>query len=1365
MDSRLQCSQAHSELSSIFQERRNLDLLSGCAGKEGETSETDVENTASSKEVGHGGAIACRYNIPDWFRCRAMATFDAISMKQINLRIVDKARQDVENCREGSDMNNTVSSTEPKGQTNYFEIDGDAYSKLQDIVAAACVLDNRGQLPASGTSILLRYSSNDGLAVCDEVLHYLAREMRASLVSLDLEDMQDLVEEFDDQDKIRRKTDAEVSSEDEPNRNDEFGLFKHYFAVRSKRKETKEATERYNQVLTSLLDSLYVEKSGRLAEADDLSPSNQSMLLLYVRDTVGILNVEWRRPRFFARIWEAVAERRSKGNHIVLICAVDETSSSYRFEKKIRIGKANDVDLPSCLSNMEYNMTPDSGVGVRNAQRLKRMLRKRIGYAFSKEDLDPRAEWLQKGMAPQSMSEALWEEDDLQCVVMHIAARYWRHSRVLNLDDIRDVLIQMGLLNDPSDKATVIHENNDQSINSDVDGNENGCNDKDEIEDLDLEALPILDSPAEQEWREQKAVQNESNAALDKIMDMIGMEPIKRHFMEIKNLVDTSRRQEVDLTDEFFGCLFVGKPGTGKTVIAALYTQFLSLLKVIPRKKLKTTTGTQLSKGGVRKCKEVIEDLLKSWHSSDHSSDSSSDSSDNNGGVVVVDQAHQLLDSEDAVLEFLIGEIDRLRGKVVFIFTGYPKLMETFLGHTPGLQSRIRFNIKFEDFEDGELHRIFAQLLQKKFKGKMRLEGGINGLYARIVVRRIGRARTKTSFGNAREVHNSLINILSRQATRIAVSRLRNEQEDDLFLTKTDLIGLPPSTTLENSKAWISLREMIGLASVKESVQALTDLLQINYQRELAELPPVSVSLNKLFLGNPGTGKTTVAKYYGQILAEVGLLSNGEVMMKTPTDFKGKYLGESEILTKAILESAQGRVLIIDEAYSLADLSDGNSYRTAVIDTIVAEVQGTASEDRCVLLLGYKDKMEELFSVNPGLGRRFPVSSAFDFQDYSKEEMRQILNMKLAELGFTASASAKEIAMKVLDKTRNHRNYGNTGEVDILLDRAKIQQRKRLSSLNDEGDAHLKFEPQDFDPDFDRTDRSETSIRQVFADFVGAEALIDKFEGYQRIARNAEALGIDPRSQIPFTFLFRGPPGTGKTTTARRMGEVFYHLGFLATQDVVSCSGTDLIGEYIGRTGPKTQKVFQKALGKVLFVDEAYHLSDNEFGWEAVSEMMNILTKEEYRNKIIVILAGYREDINRLISINPGFGSRFSEVLDFKHLAVEKCTELLVRCLHGYKLDMSSINKLTGIKLFEPIQDLAALPGWGNARDIQTIARSVFGLILKSKTQPPSLVVTDEIIESEVNQMLRERRERAKDVQDSSRPRPFVFHQHNLSTV
>ena len=201
----------------------------------------------------------------------------------------------------------------------------------------------------------------------------------------------------------------------------------------------------------------------------------------------------------------------------------------------------------------------------------------------------------------------------------------------------------------------------------------------------------------------------------------------------------------------------------------------------------------------------------------------------------------------------------------------------------------------------------------------------------------------------------------------------------------------------------------------------------------------------------------------------------------------------------------------------------------------------------------------------------------------------------------------------------------------ILLDRAKIQQRKRLSALADDGDGYLRFEPRDFDPESDRTDGAETSIRQVFADFVGAEALIDKMEGYQRIARNAEALDIDPRSQKPFTLLFRRPlgkylryhlddnptdlvSGTGKTTIARRMGEVFYNLEFVTTKDVINCSETNLIREFVGHIGPKTQRLFRKTLEKVLFVDEAYHLSSNRFGQEAVTEMMNLLTQYKYRN-------------------------------------------------------------------------------------------------------------------------------------------------------
>ncbi|KAH8883086.1 ATPases of the AAA+ class [Thozetella sp. PMI_491] len=830
-------------------------------------------------------------------------------------------------------------------------------------------------------------------------------------------------------------------------------------------------------------------------------------------------------------------------------------------------------------------------------------------------------------------------------------------------------------------------------------------------------------------------------------MDMIGLESVKRRFMEIKNLVDTTRRQGVDLEKEYFGCLLVGNPGTGKTTVAALYGNLLSSLDIVPGSQYETNSGSQLADSGIEGCMKLIEKVETSSY-------------DSPGGVILIDEADQLLSgqgSSSGMLEYLAGEIDRLRGKVVFVFAGCPKPMESFLGSTPGLQSRIPFQIKFDNYEDGELHRILVQLIKKKFSGKMRVEDGASGLYMRIVIRRIGRARGRDSFANARQVQNTFLSILMRQASRIAESRRRQEDVDDFFLTKTDLIGPPPSTALENSKAWKSLQGMIGLAKVKEEVRAMIDLLQVNYERELAEQPLVECSLNKVFLGNPGTGKTTVAAYYGQILVDIGLLSNGEVMIRNPSDFIGGFLGQSENVTKAILKSAQGKVLIIDEAYALSGATDesstsssGNSYKTAVVDTIVAEVQSTASEDRCVLLLGYKERMETMFqSVNPALGRRFPLSSAFNFEDYTDDEMRQILDIKLQVQGFTASDYAKEVAMGVLGRARNHRNYGNAGEVDILLDRAKSQQQKRLSALGScDMDAQLRLEPQDFDLDFDRAERPETNIHQIFSDFVGAEALIDKLEGYRRVVQNSKALGLDPRMQVPFNFLFQGPPGTGKTTTARRMGEVFYDMGLLATKEVADCSATDLIAEFVGQTGPKTQRVFQKALGKVLFIDEAYRLSDSRFGHEAVVEMMNLLTHDKYKNKLITILAGYDKDINQLLAVNSGFGSRFPEVLSFHPLSPTHCYELLVRCLQEQKLDTSPMQPSR--KVLFLFRMLAVLPAWGNARDVQTLAKSIFGTIMRAPTQPPSILVTETILYSEMGRMISERQQRANDAASTS---------------
>lgn len=264
-------------------------------------------------------------------------------------------------------------------------------------------------------------------------------------------------------------------------------------------------------------------------------------------------------------------------------------------------------------------------------------------------------------------------------------------------------------------------------------------------------------------------------------------------------------------------------------------------------------------------------------------------------------------------------------------------------------------------------------------------------------------------------------------------------------------------------------------------------------------------------------------------------------MVKNPSDFVGSAMGESEKNTKGILAATQGKVLVIDEAYGLfaGGTSGGQGahtdiYRTAVVDTIVAEVQSNPGADQCILLLGYKDQMQQMFQhVNPGLSRRFPIDDAFVFEDFTDVELDEILTLKLKQQGFNVTARGQRAAMEVLERSRNRPNFGNAGEVDIILNSAKISHQKRLSSLkrkpNDSESS--TFDARDFGKDFDRAERKETKIATLFEGVVGCEEVIAKLESYRQMVQNLKKLDLDPRGQVPFNFLFRGPPGMYTLTT------------------------------------------------------------------------------------------------------------------------------------------------------------------------------------------------------------------------------------------
>lgn len=275
-----------------------------------------------------------------------------------------------------------------------------------------------------------------------------------------------------------------------------------------------------------------------------------------------------------------------------------------------------------------------------------------------------------------------------------------------------------------------------------------------------------------------------------------------------------------------------------------------------------------------------------------------------------------------------------------------------------------------------------------------------------------------------------------------------------------------------------------------------------------------------------------------------------------------------------------------------------------------------------------------------------------------------------------------------------------------------------------------------------------------------------------------KARDIDPRGQVPMNFLFRGPPGTSsvvfwhciqcpftfrrdadtfigtrKTTTARKMGQVYYDMGFLSSAEVSECSATDLVGQYVGHTGPKTIAQLEKALGKILFIDEASRLSEGHFASEAVNELVDQLTKPRFLNKIVVILAGYDKDINELISTNPGLSSRFPEEVVFPNLSPERCIELLRRKLGQKNVTITALDDShSGVyrSMCDLFKQLAALPSFGNGREVETLAKTMVGFVYQQTAMDGELTLSQHDALHLTKNMLHERQDRSANMPNTS---------------
>lgn len=719
---------------------------------------------------------------------------------------------------------------------------------------------------------------------------------------------------------------------------------------------------------------------------------------------------------------------------------------------------------------------------------------------------------------------------------------------------------------------------------------------------------------------------------------------------------------------------------------------------------------------------------------------------------------------------------------VVIISTRTKSLLDSSEGNEKALEE-LQSPLCLVDYSDEELKQLAVRIIQKR---GMSVEGGFEDRSLRALVQRVARERKSKSFSNIHRLKEEVDKACTRRALRLQKEYARwlsndstggsqtadfprRELEDGDYLNKLadsingqkkvlkseDLLGTEPKDLRNDNEPWKKLQDMIGLEKVKSECGDIIDYAQINYRRELQGMEPLKIGLNRVFLGPPGVGKTTVAQLYGQILIDLGLVSGKKIMLRNPSHLIGAYIGHSEMKTMDVLKEARGNVLIIDDAHMLYPGAQDAGHKTdvfriAVLDTIVANVSAEP-EDRCIILVGYDHEMGQLFNnSNPGLQRRFPKDTALRFDAYSEDELCQIMDLEVDKSGLQMSKDAAAVSRQVLSRMRINPKFGNAGDVENLLNQAKVRINARITSASREsGSVDVVIEPSDIDPHWDRESQAGESRATLFEGFVGFNRIVEQFEGYQHLVAGMRLYDIDPRPHVPWSFIFKGPPGTGKTSTARKVGRLYYDMGLLSTDEVVTCSVSDLVGKHVGETGPKVLNTLETGLGKVLFIDEAYRLAnDSKFHVEAIGELVDAMTQVRYRNNMVIILAGYTVEMDFLLQVNPGLRSRFPEQIVFQPMSSHACLRHLREEVSKLKVNIMGARGANDDKLetvYRLFKKLGLTKGWASGRDVETLAKTIIGNAYKragrtkKKLDTGSLQVTlEEVIEAQKG-MLAER--------------------------
>jgi SpoVK/Ycf46/Vps4 family AAA+-type ATPase len=468
------------------------------------------------------------------------------------------------------------------------------------------------------------------------------------------------------------------------------------------------------------------------------------------------------------------------------------------------------------------------------------------------------------------------------------------------------------------------------------------------------------------------------------------------------------------------------------------------------------------------------------------------------------------------------------------------------------------------------------------------------------------------------------------------------------------------------------LNKLIGLGAVKQQVKALTDYLRLQAMRKEQGLKSPDITLHFLFKGPPGTGKTTVARLLGKILAALGLLTDGHVVETSRQDLVAGYIGQTAIKVNEVVDKALDGVLFIDEAYSLTPENPDKDFGLEAIEVLLKRME----DDRgrlVVIAAGYSAEMDRFMAANPGLASRF--TRTIEFPDYTADELSQVMDVIVADSGYQLSTAGQRAARQVIQEAWERRTgtFGNARMVRTLAEDTIMRQAVRLSRSDLTTlvpDLLSLLEPEDI-PGYQR---HATSLEDALAEL---DAMIGLAEVKQQVRTLADFAAMQAKrrkhglkaTDISRHLVFVGPPGTGKTTVARLIGKIYTALGLLGDGHVIEASRQDLVAGYQGQTAIKTNKVIDRALGGILFIDEAYTLTSGgtqDFGQEAVDTLVKRM--EDDSAALAVIVAGYPQEMDGFLKSNPGLASRFSRIIQFPNYAPNELMEIFASMIgeRGY---------------------------------------------------------------------------------------------------